>query len=235
MNEIENGLIPVYENEDGKQLVNARELHKFLEVKTRFNDWIYEKLKKYKFVKDVDFTSFTENPVKPTGGRPKIEYILTLETAKELSMVEENEKGREARRYFISVEEKYKKLKDQRIKELEHMVNVKLSDMENRVKELEDTKVIDYTKQLALQNLGKSKAVTALGGINSPAYRDKHLRSKVFFSLWGGYKNKFAVNSYKNTSVKDFEAGRSFLTNWKPSRKLAGQIQMKNGQTVIHI
>lgn len=108
MKEIENGLIPVYENEKGNRLVNARELHEFLEVDTRFNDWICDRIKKYEFVKNVDFTSFTEKSVKPQGGRPTEEYILTLDTAKEISMVQNNEKGKQARKYFIAVEKKYK-------------------------------------------------------------------------------------------------------------------------------
>lgn len=107
---IENGLIPVMENRDGEQLVDARKLHEFLEVDTRFNDWIYDRIKKYGFVKDVDFTSFTEKSVKPQGGRPQTEYILTLDTAKEISMVQNNEKGKQARRYFIDVEKRHKKL-----------------------------------------------------------------------------------------------------------------------------
>jgi phage anti-repressor protein len=107
---IENGLIPVMENKDGENLVDGRNLYKFLEVKDNYTTWIKEKLEKYKFVKDVDFTSFLEKSKKPKGGRPTGEYILTLDTAKEISMVQNNEKGKQARRYFIDVEKRHKKL-----------------------------------------------------------------------------------------------------------------------------
>ena len=243
MKEVENGLIPVYEDEKGNQLVDGRRLHEFLKIEKDFSTWMKDQLKNTDALKEKDYTTLKGN-CSTARPRAPIEYILTIEIAKEISMIagiaprsnkETRKLSKQARRYFISVEEKYKKLKDQRIKELENMVNIKLSDIDNRVKTLEDTKTIDYTKQLALQNLGKSKVVKALGGINSPAYRDKHIRSKTFFSIWNEYKNKFAVNSYRNTAVKDFEAGRDYLTMWKPSRKLAAQIQMKNGQTVIHI
>ena len=52
------------------QAVNARELHTFLEVQTRFNDWIAARITDYAFVENQDYVRFTENSVKPQGGRP---------------------------------------------------------------------------------------------------------------------------------------------------------------------
>ena len=97
-------LIPVSLSEingESIQTVNARELHTFLEVKTRFNDWIASRIKEYKFSENQDFMIFTENSVK---GRPSTEYHISLDMAKELSMVERNEKGKQARQYFIECE-----------------------------------------------------------------------------------------------------------------------------------
>ena len=85
------------------QTVSARELHSFLEVATRFDDWISTRIKEYDFVENQDFVRFTENSVKPNGGRPSQEYYITLYMAKELSMVERNERGRQARKYFSEV------------------------------------------------------------------------------------------------------------------------------------
>lgn len=102
-------LIPVNQGQIGDatvQTVNARELHAYLEVATRFNDWITARINDFGFVEEQDFTSFTENSVK--GGRPSKEYAITLDMAKELSMVERNDKGKEARRYFIECERKLK-------------------------------------------------------------------------------------------------------------------------------
>lgn len=101
-----------------KQLaVNARDLHLFLEVGKRFASWIQERIGKYEFVENEDFIIFpksgknlkerfpdSENDKK--GGRPTVDYYITLDMAKELSMVENNAKGREARRYFIAMEKK---------------------------------------------------------------------------------------------------------------------------------
>ncbi|CAI2936065.1 phage antirepressor KilAC domain-containing protein [Aminobacter niigataensis] len=87
------------------QTVNARDLHAFLQVGTRFNDWIASRVEQYGFVEGSDFASFTENTVK---GRPAIEYAITIDMAKELSMVERNEQGKRARQYFIECERRAK-------------------------------------------------------------------------------------------------------------------------------
>ena len=106
-----NELIKITTNEEGQQLVSARELHEFLEVKTRFNDWITGRIKKYEFVENSDFTLVTEKKVtnNPKNQISKYtDYAITIDMAKELSMVENNEKGRQARKYFIKCEEKLK-------------------------------------------------------------------------------------------------------------------------------
>ncbi|WP_273757342.1 antA/AntB antirepressor family protein [Bartonella sp. MM73XJBT] len=90
------------------QTVNARDLHAFLEVKARFNDWIVNRIKECNFRENQDFISFTKNLVKPQGGRPSVEYYLTLDMAKHLSMIERNDKGHEAREYFIECERRAK-------------------------------------------------------------------------------------------------------------------------------
>jgi phage anti-repressor protein/phage antirepressor YoqD-like protein len=81
--------------------VNARDLHEFLEVSTAFTTWITRRIEEYGFVYGRDFLPFLQES---SGGRPATEYAITLDMAKELSMVERNNKGREARAYFIDCE-----------------------------------------------------------------------------------------------------------------------------------
>lgn len=83
---------------------DARELHVFLQNGKQFADWIKQRIDQYQFEPDRDFHCFSLRSEKPRGGRPSTEYHLTLDMAKELSMVENNENGRQARRYFISKE-----------------------------------------------------------------------------------------------------------------------------------
>lgn len=84
--------------------VNARELHTFIQAKSRFNDWIKNRISKYGFMENQDYITVATS----TGGRPSKEYYITFDMAKELAMVENNDKGREARRYFIDIEKKHK-------------------------------------------------------------------------------------------------------------------------------
>ncbi|MFM5478554.1 antA/AntB antirepressor family protein [Aeromonas veronii] len=100
-------LIPVNQSQVGDDLVqtvNARELHAFLEVGKVFAAWIQERIEQFGFVENQDFIVISETGKNPKGGRPSKEYFLALDMAKELSMVERNAKGKQARQYFIQCE-----------------------------------------------------------------------------------------------------------------------------------
>lgn len=115
-------LIPIFPAQShmqaGPQLCNARDLHAFLQVRRDFSTWINNRIDEYGFVKGADFWVFDSpnlgdqtgrfSPKRgktSKGGRPTIDYHLTLDMAKELAMIENNEVGRQVRRYFIRVEE----------------------------------------------------------------------------------------------------------------------------------
>ena len=102
-------LIPVFEstiNEELVQTVNARELHSFLESKQDFSTWIKARIDQYDFVENQDFTLVHRKMEQASGAKYLIDYHVSIDMAKELSMVERNEKGKEARRYFIACEKK---------------------------------------------------------------------------------------------------------------------------------
>ena len=104
MNVTTNELIPISDN-NGKRAVNARDLHSFLESKRDFSTWIKDRIKSYDFIEGVDFQSFTEIVEREIGATKRIECALSISMAKELSMIENNERGRQARKYFIACEE----------------------------------------------------------------------------------------------------------------------------------
>lgn len=96
-------LIPVFNGliqNQPVQLCNACELHSFLEIQTRYNDWIKNRINEYGFIQNEDYLVITER----TNGRPRKEYHITLDMGKELGMVERNERGRQIRKYFIECE-----------------------------------------------------------------------------------------------------------------------------------
>lgn len=86
--------------------MNARELHEKLGNKKQFANWIQLRIEQYGFVENQDFEVFNQKVKNSNGGRSRIEYALSLDMAKELCMVENNEKGRMIRKYFIEVEKK---------------------------------------------------------------------------------------------------------------------------------
>jgi len=87
-----------------KPLVSARDLHEFLEVETPYHKW-FPRMAEYGFVEGTDF-SVTDIFVRnPNGGPQNLkDAALTIEMAKEICMLQRNERGKEARQYFIQLE-----------------------------------------------------------------------------------------------------------------------------------
>ena len=117
-----NTLIPVVENNNHK-VVDARLLHAFLQIRRDFTSWIKDRISKYGFIENQDFVLIKYdylgnllNDRLPHFGESdtqvvaKTDYLLLMDMAKELCMVENNDKGKKARRYFIEKEKELKKL-----------------------------------------------------------------------------------------------------------------------------
>lgn len=97
-------LIPI-ESKNGQQAVNARHLYQWLEVKKDFSDWIKVQFKRCDLVENVDYQLLPQKGEQTgRGGYNKIEYALSLNAAKEISMMSQTERGKQARRYFIECE-----------------------------------------------------------------------------------------------------------------------------------
>ena len=94
-------LIKVQER-DGEQLVSGRELHQYLESSERFSKW-WERMVGYGFEENKDYTLYQK--VHPQNKQEIIDYLMKISMAKEISMLQRNEKGKEARSYFIKCEE----------------------------------------------------------------------------------------------------------------------------------
>jgi len=101
--------IKIYENK-GQILIVAKELHKGLRSKQDFSHWIKNRIKKYKFIENEDFFKHDNFIVVGNLKRPQIDYYLTIDTAKEICMIENNEMGRNIRKYFIESEKKLQEI-----------------------------------------------------------------------------------------------------------------------------
>jgi anti-repressor protein len=92
--------------EDEVNAVDARALHEALGIGKVFAAWMTERIEQLDLAMGVDFSVFSETGKNPLGGRPRIEYALSLDTAKHLAMAERNERGRRVRAFFIAAEKR---------------------------------------------------------------------------------------------------------------------------------
>lgn len=103
---IENELVPVYETSTGEKVVYGSELHKVLGAPSVYREWAKRRLADIDAVENEDYTTVEIPTV--SGGAPRKDHIIKLDTTKEMAMLERNEKGKQVRRYFIEIEKKYK-------------------------------------------------------------------------------------------------------------------------------
>lgn len=107
-------IIPVSENDNGEVVVSGRELHEFLEIKTRYDIW-FDRMKAYGFVENQDFVLDVQ---KRTTNNPKNPYTevtdhaIKLDMAKEIAMIQRNGRGKQARQYFLKVEKAWNRSLD---------------------------------------------------------------------------------------------------------------------------
>lgn len=191
--------------EKGKLAVSARELHAFLESKQDFSTWIKNRIDRYDLVENVDFIVFHKFVENPNGGRPQVEYVLTVDAAKELSMVEGNDKGKQARRYFITCEQKLKSFKNS----IEEDASVKAIaiDLAIRVLNLNDASKVKLIRDNFpgvtlpdyIQSKGIVKSATAL-----LKQHGKTISARVFnlAAIDAGYLKEIERKSSKGTMKK---------------------------------
>lgn len=224
-----NQLITITQNENNDQVVSGRELHEFLGVKTRYNDW-FEDMVKYGFTENVDFIGFTEKRVKPQGGRPSVDHALKLDMAKEISMIQRNEKGKQARQYFIEVEKELKQqllplTLDQQIAAIATgygSVKDELVEVKDRVSDLEENAPLsagEYNYIGSRINQRVAEVARGYGKIT------REQRCKLFKDINQGVKVVTGVSTRTQLRAKHFDTVVDFTNNWEPSTATKMQLR----------
>lgn len=170
-----NELIKIQTNEQGQQLVSGRELHEVLGIKSRFNDWI-RNMVAYGFVEDMDYTKFLVQCVR---GQNQYDYILTLEMAKHIAMLQRSEIGMTVRKYFIECEKKLKEQSNTLM--LSPLQKYGLILLDNNSSDMEKLQALSEFRELS-NNEGKV-LVCDDGTITIPQIRDyvmKHYGDILF-------------------------------------------------------
>ncbi|EFN3004306.1 phage antirepressor Ant [Campylobacter coli] len=148
---------------------NVKNLFYFLEIDTKFADWINRRINHYDFIENQDYII----ELVYTKGRPRKEYYVTLDMAKELCMVENNEKGRQARRYFIECEKRLKNLEQEKMEKLafhqslgyKSQLKQQKEHYENEIKalkyDLEHKKELSFKRKLSDEELLELRKILA--------------------------------------------------------------------------
>ncbi|EOW8762384.1 antA/AntB antirepressor family protein [Campylobacter coli] len=158
-------LIPLRHNNQ----ILARDLHFFIDAKRQFANWINERIENYDFIENQDYAI----ELVYTKGRPRKEYYITLDMAKELCMVENNEKGRQARRYFIECEKRLKNIEAEQMQKLAFRQSLGYKSQlaqqkqkyENEIKalkyDLEHKKELSFKRKLSQKELLELRKILA--------------------------------------------------------------------------
>lgn len=158
-----NELIKVDINENQEPVISGRELHEKLEIETPFRIW-FPRMCEYGFSENIDYTPYIF--VHPKNNQETIDYILKLDMAKEISMIQRNEKGKQIRKYFIEVEKEFNSpdkimargllIADKTIKEQKTLISnleYKIEKDKNKVEFYDD--VVDSTTTFEISKVAK--------------------------------------------------------------------------------
>lgn len=132
-------------NDEEVNAVNARELWQRLESKRQFGNWIKDRLEG--FIEGKDYVSNKNVKNLPCGGRPETEYIISLDVAKHIAMLERNEQGRKIRQYFIEVEKEFRRQTSKTLPAPEVILSTLYTEMERRIKA--ESERDEYKRNLA--------------------------------------------------------------------------------------
>ena len=223
-----NQLITITQNENKDQVVSGRELHEFLEVKTPYHIW-FERMAEYGFTENVDFIGFEQKSSK-LGGRPSVDHALKIDMAKEISMIQRNEKGKQARQYFIEVEKELKQqllplTLDQQIAAIATgygSVKDELVEVKDRVSDLEENAPLsagEYNYIGSRINQRVAEVARGYGKIT------REQRGKLFKDINQGVKVVTGVSTRTQLRAKHFDTVVDFTNNWEPSTATKMQLR----------
>lgn len=241
---IENELVPVYETSTGEKVVYGSELHAVLEVKSNYRDWIKNRLNDCEAVENEDYEAAK---ILSPSGQSKSEHIIKLDTAKEMAMLERNEKGKQVRRYFIQVEKKYKE-QDNLLSEVSpevkaiFVVDKRITEVDSKVeavnKDLQDFKMDLPILGIEIDRITGAvhkRGVQALNGKDSNAYKDRSLRGKVYSDIYRELKRQFGVTTYKAIKRSQCDLALSVIDEYELPYVLAEQIKDCNAQMNMEV
>lgn len=197
---IGNELVPVYLTDNGTKIVDGRELHAVLQSKQDFSTWIKKRLSECDAVENKDYELNHNFVEQVSGTKHRIDYTILLDTAKEMVMLERNAKGKQVRRYFIKVDEKYKEEKSTPLTLQQQIQTIakgtdelyqRVGTLEERFIKFEDELPVTGADMENIQSAVRKKGVEVLGGKDSNAYHDNSTRAYVYADIQCELRRQF--------------------------------------------
>lgn len=228
-------LIPVNVTKSDEQFVSGRDLHQFLEINTRYNDW-FKRMCEYGFIENLDYIAITQKRVTAQGNEIKqTDHNLSIEMAKQLCMLARNDKGREAREYFIEVEKEWnspEKVMSRALKIANNVINeqkVIIAQQEQQIAEFQPVR--DYVDEI----LSSTSTLTT-----TQVAADYDLSARALNKILHEAKLQRNVNGqwilYKSEMGKGYTKSETF-TFTRTDGRLDSKIQTKwtqKGRLRIH-
>lgn len=222
-------LIKINTNEEGKQLVSARELYLGLGLnKSQWSRWYPTNIIKNDFfTKNVDWIGVRHD----VEGNEVQDFAISLDFAKHIAMMARTEKSHEYRNYFIECERKVNQL-PQLSKELQAIfaLDGKQQQLESEVKDLKDNMPLFQVDCKELQAIVRKKGIEVLGGKDKPSYKDNSIRGKVYSDIQHQLKREFGVTRYEAIKRSQLGIATEIVDNYKVPTVLAEEIEQLNNQ-----
>lgn len=222
-------LIKINTNEEGKQLVSARELYLGLGLnKSQWSRWYPTNIIKNDFFNEnTDWVGVRHD----VEGNEVQDFAISLDFAKHIAMMARTEKSHEYRNYFIKCEKKVNQL-PRLSKELQAIfaLDGKQQKLESEVKDLKDNMPLFQVDCKELQAIVRKKGIEVLGGKDKPSYKDNSIRGKVYSDIQHQLKREFGVTRYEAIKRSQLGIATEIVDNYKVPTVLAEEIEQLNNQ-----
>ena len=240
-----NQLITTSTNESGEIIVSGRELHEFLVIGTEYRKW-FSRMVEYGFVENVDFIRVTQKCLTPGGVQEMVDHALKIDMAKEISMIQRNEKGKQARQYFLEIEKRWNSPEMIMKRALEY-ANVQVEKLtttnlvlEQRVNELQP-KATYYDLILQNKSLISTSVIAKDYGMGAPTLNKKlhelgiQYKQGDIWLLYSKYQDKGYTQTYLHAidaekskpHTKWTQKGRLFIYSLLKADGIVPQIEME--------
>lgn len=218
--EKQNALIPLHEEQDGSVAVMGRDLHEFLEIGTEYRKW-FPRMTEYGFEENTDYQRVTQNCPTLGGIQSITNHVLTIDMAKEISMIQRNEKGKQARQYFIAIEKAWNS-PEMVMKRALQIADRKIIDLQQRV-------LLDKPKVIFADAVAASHTSILVGDLAKLLYQNgiKTGGNRLFgWMRENGYLIKRKGTDYnmptqRSAEMKLFEVKETTINNPDGSIKIS--------------